>query len=434
MDRMVGILVVVGHVLTLPSRVTPSSWTRCISTNTTKMQNQRTFKLIPPPQSRSESPERPVRPMTSKQVRKAYKASTREAPISRAERHRQEKAEQERIRKEFEREKAAAKVKLARDKKKDKELAEKQEKRRQGKPLVTVRPSQDTIARFVRGNGSLRKRDSSGSAVADLAQCVQENVPSWKPPVSPVKEDTEAEPDWIPDDSLDEILGDVSVIHEVPASTQAILGNLDDFFPSSSQQRRELQDSTEQGPQEAEDAVKEQGPQHELQDTAKDERLQQESGDIREEEGPQQELEDEREDEETSPQEPKDTAKGERQQQELENTREEEKPKEIEDAAKDKRLQQESGDTREEVKSKAIDTAKEEAPRFFTPSGSHELLSLAKRRSQRSKNLADLHERDHLQAQLATLQKQHDKENQHPCSQESYGGDWVDDLAGDLIL
>ena len=82
--------------------------------------------------------------------------------MSRAEMMKQERAEQERIRKEFEKEKAAAKAKAARDKKKEKEVAEKEAKRKKGLPLVSVRPSQDTIAWFVRGNGVGKKRDSDG--------------------------------------------------------------------------------------------------------------------------------------------------------------------------------------------------------------------------------------------------------------------------------
>lgn len=87
--------------------------------------------------------------------------------MSRAERIKQEKAEQERIRKEFEREKAAAKAKAAREKKREKEELEREQKRKQGVPLVKVRPSQDTIARFVRGNGTGKKRNAAGQPLGD---------------------------------------------------------------------------------------------------------------------------------------------------------------------------------------------------------------------------------------------------------------------------
>lgn len=103
--------------------------------------------------------------MTSKQVQKAYKAATRAPRISRAEARRQEKLEQERIRKEFEKDKAAAKARALREKKKDREAAEREVKKKKGLPLVRVRPSQDTIAWFVRGNGVGRKRDSGGRSL-----------------------------------------------------------------------------------------------------------------------------------------------------------------------------------------------------------------------------------------------------------------------------
>ncbi|RMJ11324.1 hypothetical protein BHE90_009703 [Fusarium euwallaceae] len=103
--------------------------------------------------------------MTSKQAQKAYKAANKGPKLTRAEIWKQEKAEQERIRKEFEKEKAAAKAKIAREKKKEKELAEKAEKRKKGLPLVNVRPSQETITWFARGNGSTKKRDAKGKDV-----------------------------------------------------------------------------------------------------------------------------------------------------------------------------------------------------------------------------------------------------------------------------
>lgn len=127
---------------------------------------QRTFTLIPKFPGRAESPDKPpLRPMTSKQVQKAYKSANKGPKLTRAEIWKQEKAEQERIRKEFEKEKAAAKAKVAREKKKEKELAEKAEKRKRGLPLVNVRPSQETISWFVRGNGGPRKRDADGKDV-----------------------------------------------------------------------------------------------------------------------------------------------------------------------------------------------------------------------------------------------------------------------------
>ncbi|KAF4332730.1 hypothetical protein FBEOM_13454 [Fusarium beomiforme] len=127
---------------------------------------QRTFTVIPKFPGRADSPDKPpLRPMTSKQVRNAYKAANKGPKLTREESRRQERAEQERIRKEFEREKAAAKAKVARDKKKEKELAEREAKRKKGLPLVNVRPSQETISWFVRGNGTSKKRDAQGKDV-----------------------------------------------------------------------------------------------------------------------------------------------------------------------------------------------------------------------------------------------------------------------------
>ena len=130
--------------------------------------------------------------MTSKQVQKAYKAANRAPRMSRAEQRKQERAEQERIRKELEKEKAASKAKAVREKKKEKEAADREMKRKKGLPLVTVNASQDTIARFVRGNGMGKKRDSGGretNAVGTLPP-VQEMPP---PPIpSPKKAELNA--------------------------------------------------------------------------------------------------------------------------------------------------------------------------------------------------------------------------------------------------
>ncbi|TQV94402.1 hypothetical protein V2A60_002566 [Cordyceps javanica] len=128
------------------------------------MARQNTFTIIPQA-PRFDADTTPARPMTSKQVRKAYKAASKTPTMTRAERLKWEREEQDRIRKEFEKEKAAAKARAAREKKKEKEMQQREEKRRNGLPLVNVRPSQDTIARFVRGNGSKKKRDAEGLLV-----------------------------------------------------------------------------------------------------------------------------------------------------------------------------------------------------------------------------------------------------------------------------
>ncbi|KAI0103792.1 hypothetical protein GGR51DRAFT_241288 [Nemania sp. FL0031] len=89
-------------------------------------------------------------PMTSKQVKKAYKKANKGPKLSKAEQRRLELFEQDRIRKEFEKERNQARARAARDKKKQREEEKRAEKKKKGLPLVDVRPSQDTIARFVR--------------------------------------------------------------------------------------------------------------------------------------------------------------------------------------------------------------------------------------------------------------------------------------------
>ncbi|TDZ37287.1 hypothetical protein CTRI78_v011148 [Colletotrichum trifolii] len=125
---------------------------------------QKTFSVIPNgPGRASGAPSKP--PMTSKQAQKLYKKQNREPRRSKAEQRKWEKERQEEIRKELERDRAAVKAKAAREKKKAKEDEERENRRRNGQPLIDCRPSQDTIARFVRGNGTHRKRDSSGEPV-----------------------------------------------------------------------------------------------------------------------------------------------------------------------------------------------------------------------------------------------------------------------------
>ncbi|PTB65085.1 hypothetical protein BBK36DRAFT_1122372 [Trichoderma citrinoviride] len=140
------------------------------------MRVQRTFTVVPAPGPAERTPV-DNRPMTSKQVRKAYREANRVPRVSKAELRRQERAEQERIRKELEKEKAASKAKALREKKRAKEQAEREEKKKKGLPLVNVRPSQDTIARFVRGNGSGSKRDCQGrdTSAAPVLPTVEES-------------------------------------------------------------------------------------------------------------------------------------------------------------------------------------------------------------------------------------------------------------------
>ncbi|KAK7210691.1 hypothetical protein V2G26_017869 [Clonostachys chloroleuca] len=153
---------------------------------------QGTFKVLPG-LARSDVNNGPIRPMTSKQVKKAHKAATRQPKLSRAEQRRLELAEQERIRKEFEKEKTAVRARAARERKKQKELADKEAKRKKGLPLVAPRPSQETLSRFMWGNGSGLKRDGRGTTVAPA-------------PMAAVREES-AEPDEDARKSDDEEVG-----------------------------------------------------------------------------------------------------------------------------------------------------------------------------------------------------------------------------------
>ena len=110
---------------------------------------QRTFDLIPTTLVKSNGPKPP---MTSKAAKKAYQLANRGPKISRAEQRRLDAEELKTQKKEYEREKAAAKSKAAREKKETKMNAEKEARRRMGvpEPSKFVRASQPTISRFVR--------------------------------------------------------------------------------------------------------------------------------------------------------------------------------------------------------------------------------------------------------------------------------------------
>ncbi|TLD04740.1 uncharacterized protein PgNI_09649 [Pyricularia grisea] len=112
--------------------------------------------------------------MTSKQARKSYNERTRGQKRSKAEQREWERAEQERIRKELEKEQNATKARAARERKKAKDQAVLEQKKKQGLPLVSVRPSQDTIARFVR-KGNKREREPE-QAMPESRQDGEEEV------------------------------------------------------------------------------------------------------------------------------------------------------------------------------------------------------------------------------------------------------------------
>ncbi|KAI1085482.1 hypothetical protein F5B20DRAFT_518509 [Whalleya microplaca] len=122
---------------------------------------QNTFSIIPnaPADIDGDRPAR--RPMTTKQAKKAYQKANKGPKLSKAEQRRQELFEQDRIRREFEKERNQARARTARDKKREKEEKERAEKKKKGLPLVEVHPSQDTIARFIfRGNAKKPASDA----------------------------------------------------------------------------------------------------------------------------------------------------------------------------------------------------------------------------------------------------------------------------------
>ncbi|KFH42575.1 hypothetical protein ACRE_066630 [Hapsidospora chrysogenum ATCC 11550] len=132
------------------------------------MPSQNTFKLVPEHPVAPKTGPAP-RPMTSKQVKKAYRAANKQPKLSRTEQRKLELAEQERIRKEIEKDRVAARARTARERKAAREEAKKEERRRKRMPLVDVRPSQATISSFVRGNGTGRKRDGQGREILGVA-------------------------------------------------------------------------------------------------------------------------------------------------------------------------------------------------------------------------------------------------------------------------
>ncbi|KAI0180619.1 hypothetical protein GGR52DRAFT_532088 [Hypoxylon sp. FL1284] len=155
---------------------------------------QNTFSVVPEPPcainanaGQDTSQSRPViRPMTTKQARKEYLKRHKGPKLSKAEQRRQDLFEQDRIRKEFEKEKNQARARAARDKKREKEEKDRAERRKKGLPLVDVRPSQDTIAWFVRGD-----RRKQETWTASPASAAAEDSDSGTPVV---EADADAEP------------------------------------------------------------------------------------------------------------------------------------------------------------------------------------------------------------------------------------------------
>lgn len=117
---------------------------------------QRTFELVPTTLVKQNAAKPP---MTSKAAKKAYQQAQKGPRISKAEQRRRDAEEYERIRKENEKERNAAKAKAARDKKAAKALAEKEGRKKLGLPEPSrfVRASQPTISKFVRTDSSAKR-------------------------------------------------------------------------------------------------------------------------------------------------------------------------------------------------------------------------------------------------------------------------------------
>lgn len=139
---------------------------------------QKTFELIPdlPGLARAQQQQQPADaaaavqskpPMTTKQAKKLYRQKSKGPKLSKAEQRRIDLMEQDRIRKEFEKDKAQARARTARDKKKAKEDKERDDKRKKGLPLVDVHPSQDTISRFISRLGFGGKNNTHLDAVQE---------------------------------------------------------------------------------------------------------------------------------------------------------------------------------------------------------------------------------------------------------------------------
>ena len=112
---------------------------------------QQTFNLIPANPSNAA----PKPPMTSKAAKKAYLKANRGPRISRAEQRRLEKEELDKQKKEYEKERNAAKAKSVRERKAAKIAEEKDNRRKAGLPEPSrfVRASQPTISMFARAGG-----------------------------------------------------------------------------------------------------------------------------------------------------------------------------------------------------------------------------------------------------------------------------------------
>jgi hypothetical protein len=135
---------------------------------------QRTFELVPTTLVKQNAAKPP---MTSKAAKKAYQQAQKGPRISKAEQRRRDAEEYERIRKEHEKEKNAAKSKAAREKKAAKALAEKEGRKKLGLPEPSrfVRASQPTISKFIRADSSAKRSWKEMNVIEETEDLVSDS-------------------------------------------------------------------------------------------------------------------------------------------------------------------------------------------------------------------------------------------------------------------
>jgi hypothetical protein len=178
---------------------------------------QQTFDLVPTTLVNYNGP---TRAMTSKQAKKAHRQRNAGPKISRAEQARLDKQEIDRQNKEYERERTAARAKVARERKAEKAQAQKEERKRRGlpEPSKFVRASQPMISGFVK-----RVSKRSREAMETVEEEEEESDGT-------VFEQYDAEPPSkrrLYDESEDDF-------GEFPSLSQSFLPMLDNIGPSTS--------------------------------------------------------------------------------------------------------------------------------------------------------------------------------------------------------
>jgi hypothetical protein len=160
--------------------------------------------------------------MTSKAAKKAYQLANRGPKISRAEQRRLDAEELKRQKKEYEREKAAARAKAAREKKEAKTNAEKEARKKMGipEPSKFVRASQPTISRFVRNSNKRPWQEMETMAEdSDNKVCeggIEEHDEAQPPPKRTAVHDSDDEfgefPSLSQSDLLEKIVSSIAAV------------------------------------------------------------------------------------------------------------------------------------------------------------------------------------------------------------------------------